>query len=289
MVLHDLVSCTTEEPFPLVECADCGLLRLHPQPSAEMLSAAYPPDYAPFQRPGLAGRAKGWLERRSVRGLWDYFEPPRKVLDVGCAGGELLAAIRDAGNPEVVGVEPDVTAASAARARGIPVVQGFLTDAGFEDGEFMTVTASHTIEHVEQPGEFLAEVNRVLKPGGAVILQLPNADSTEARLLGRYWIGYDAPRHLTTFSATTIRHMLEGTGFRLVRLDHESVGLEWAWGLRLWLRQRWPNAEPVMRRLHAGLIVLFTPFSMVSARRRRSGRIRVIGIKLTHRGEKEAS
>jgi SAM-dependent methyltransferase len=279
IVLHDAVQRTTDESFTLVECLDCGLLRLYPPPSAETLAAAYPADYAPFQRPGLSGWAKDWLERRSVRGLWDYLEPPRRVLDVGCAGGELLAAIRDAGNPDVVGVEPDETAASAARARGIPVVTGFLEDARFADAEFMTVIASHTIEHVARPDAFLTEVNRILKPGGAVILRLPNVDSTEARLLGRHWIGYDAPRHLTTFSVTTIRRLLGETGFRVVRIDHEAVGLEWAWGLRLWLRERRPAAEPIMRRLHAGLIVLFTPLSLLSAKRRRSGRIRVIAIK----------
>lgn len=279
MILHDVVSRTTDEPFPLVECLDCGLLRLHPPPGDETLAAAYPPEYAPFQRPGLSGRAKGWLERRSVRGLWDYFEPPRRVLDVGCAGGELLAAIRDAGNPDVVGVEPNTNAVSAARARGIPVVTGFLEDAGFAGGEFMTVIASHAIEHVARPDAFLAEVNRLLKPGGAVILRLPNAASTEARLLGRHWIGYDAPRHLTTFTTATIRRLLDETDFRVVRIDHEAVGLEWAWGLRLWLRARHPRAEPIMRRLHAGLIVVFMPLSLLSARRGRSGRIRVIAIK----------
>jgi hypothetical protein len=111
-----------------------------------------------------------------------------------------------------------------------------------------------------------------------LLLWLPNADSVEARLFGRYWIGYDAPRHLTTFTIATLRRALDEVGFETWSIKHEAIGLEWAWALRLLLRERVPVSEQLVRRLHPLLIVLCTPFALLSALLGRSGRIRVVAV-----------
>ncbi|MEZ4571719.1 MAG: class I SAM-dependent methyltransferase [Thermomicrobiales bacterium] len=277
--LYDRIARTTGESFTLVECRSCGLLRLHPQPSAGTLESAYPDDYAPFIRPGLSGQAKRLLERKGVRDIWPYLQPPRAILDVGCAGGDLLEMIRDAGNPDVHGLEPDSYAAGLTRERGIPVTEGYLENAGFPDQRFSTVLLDHVLEHVDDPGVFMAEIHRILTGGGAVVAWLPNADSDAARMLGGYWMGYDAPRHLTTFSIRTLTRLFDKHGFRIVQIHHEQSGVEWAWGLRLWLRERLPAAEGILRRLHALMILLASPLGIYAARRKRSGRVRVIAVK----------
>jgi SAM-dependent methyltransferase len=262
-----------------VRCATCGLLRLHPRPDAATLVAAYAGGYAPHLRPGLSGRAKGWLERRAVRRLRRLFAPPRRVLDVGCATGELLLAVRAAGGARVVGVEPGAEAARVARARGLDVRDGVLEEQRFPDTSFATVVLAHTLEHVTDPIATLREIHRVLAPGGALVLWLPNAASIEARLFGRYWIGYDAPRHLTTFTVATLTRALEMTGFHVSEVRHEAIGIEWAWALRLWLRERLPAAERALRPLHASLIIAATPLAALGALTHRSGRVRVIAVK----------
>jgi SAM-dependent methyltransferase len=277
--LRDRIARTTRAEFRLVACDRCGLLRLHPQPTEQVLEAAYPDDYAPFNRPGLSGRAKRALERKGVRDIWAYLQPPRAILDVGCAGGDLLDLIRRAGNSDVHGLEPDSYAAGLARERGIDVTEGYLETAGFPAERFSTVLLDHVLEHVDDPDVFMVEVRRVLVGGGAVVIWLPNARSDAARLLGSYWMGYDAPRHLTTFSDRTLGRLLEKHGFRIVRTHHEQSGLEWAWGFRLWLRERLPATEGLLRKLHVLAIIAATPLGMYAARRKRSGRIRVIAIK----------
>lgn len=268
-----------ETQYALVRCRHCSLLRLHPAPDAATLAAAYRSDYAPHTRRGLSGWAKGRLEGRSVRQLWALFGPPRRVLDVGCATGELLVRIRAAGNPDVFGIEPGAEAAAVARRRGLPVILGTLDDARLQAESVDTVIMSHTLEHVADPLLTLREVARVLRPGGALVLWLPNASSVEARVLGRYWIGYDAPRHLTTFTVATLSQALLSAGLDVDSVRHEAVGLEWAWGLRLWLRRRAPAVERVLRRFHAPLIVAATPLALIGALTHRSGRIRVIARK----------
>jgi SAM-dependent methyltransferase len=279
LALTDRIARTTSEKFTLARCRGCGLLRLHPQPSDLVLERAYPDEYAPFNRPGLSGRAKRLLEAKGVRDLWDYLRPPRAILDVGCAGGELLDRIRQAGNPDVHGIEPDPFAASLARRRGIPVHEGYLEDARLPDESISTVLLDHVLEHVDDPAAFLAEVHRLLIGGGAVIIWLPNVESDAAQRLGPFWMGYDAPRHLTTFSLRTLSRLLDKQGFRVVRVHHELSGVEWAWGLRLRLRERFPFTEPVLRHLHTPLILLATPLGIWSAWRGRSGRVRVIAIR----------
>jgi SAM-dependent methyltransferase len=267
-----------DNSYSLLRCTTCDLLRLYPQPTDAELAVAYSGTYAPHTRPGLSGKAKGWLERRSVRQLWRLLGPPRRVLDVGCATGDLLVAIRREGNVSVTGVEPGERAAAVASARGLDVRLGMLEDAAFPDASFDTVILSHTLEHVRDPIAALREIRRVLAPGGALILWLPNADSIEARILGRRWIGYDPPRHLTTFSVATLTSALESTGFRVTQVRHEAVGLEWAWGLRSWLRERNPRVERVIAPLHPLLIVAATPLAAIGALSNRSGRVRVIGM-----------
>lgn len=278
-ILRDRIARTTDKAFQLAGCERCGLLRLHPQPDAATLEAAYPDSYAPFNRPGLSGRAKRLLERKGVRDIWDYLKPPRAILDVGCAGGDLLDLIRSAGNDDVHGLEPDSFAAGLARERGIPVTEGYLETAGFPDERFSTVLLDHVLEHVDDPDLFMAHVRRVLIGGGAVVIWLPNVGSDAARLLGSYWMGYDAPRHLTTFSKRTLRQLLAKHGFRIVQVHHEQSGVEWAWGLRLWLRERLPASERWLARIHTLAIIAATPLGIFAARRRRSGRLRVIAVK----------
>lgn len=268
-----------ELPHPLVRCVTCDLLRLHPSPDDATLATAYASDYAPHSRVGISGRAKGWLERRSVRQLRRYLAPPQRVLDVGCATGELLMAVRVAGNRNVVGVELSQDAAKMARSRGLDVHSGTLEDAAFPDEHFETVIASHTLEHVPDPVVTLREMHRILSPGGAVILWLPNVESVEARMLGTRWIGYDPPRHLTTFGVSTLTRALDTTGFRVVEIRHEAVGLEWAWGFRSWLGERRPGIERVAARLHPMLIIAATPLAMIGAATGQSGRIRVVAVK----------
>jgi len=265
--------------YPLLRCITCNLLRIHPQPTDEELAAAYSDTYRPHTRPGLSGKAKGWLEQRSVRQLWRLLGPPRRVLDVGCATGDLLLAIRRSGNPNVTGVEPGERAATIAHSHGLDVRVGMLEDAAFDDASFDTIILSHTIEHVRDPIATLREIHRVLAPGGSLILWLPNGDSIEARVLGRRWIGYDPPRHLTTFSTATLTRALETTGFRVTQIRHEAVGLEWVWAFRYWLRDRAPKAERAIAPLHPLLIVAATPLAAIGALTKRSGRIRVIGVR----------
>ncbi len=140
---------------------------------------------------------------------------------------------------------------------------------------------AHTIEHLPSPSGTVAEIRRVLKLGGRLVLWLPNADSVAARILGEWWLGWDAPRHLYDFTPATLGSLLGETGFAINAIDHEMIGLEWSWALRLWVHERAkkPNLDGVLAALHPALTAACTPVAASAALAHRAGRIRVIATK----------
>ena len=103
------------------------------------------------------------------------------VLDVGCNAGWLLGYIQKDGTYEIEGIEPGKTLAEIARRRlGVPIHEGFLGDLTGRDGAYSGLTATDVIEHVnpEDQAAFLADMRRLLKPGGYVFIKTPNAGFT---------------------------------------------------------------------------------------------------------------
>lgn len=278
--LRDLIHRTTDARFTLARCRRCGLRYLNPRPLPAQLERFYPEDYAPHRRSGLSAAARRWLLRRELRALWPRLAPPRRVLELGCGSGDLLQLLRELGNPSVLGIEPSAAAAAHARQRwGLDVVAGTLEEARLPPASFDVALAQHVLEHLASPSATLAELARVLRPGGILILWLPNADSWAARVWGAAWMGYDAPRHLYAFDLDTLRALLERHGFSVAAVQHEWAGIEWSWGLRLALRQRGHHGgalDRLLGRLHLPLAVAATPVSLAAALAGRSGRVRVV-------------
>lgn len=214
--------------FRLVRCRNCGLIYQNPQLTLDELLPHYP--FEAYERYGTDAPEDGAPERGLVqRGLvrrceriMDYRERPGAILDVGCATGDFLGAMRQRGW-EVSGVELNPEAAHFARThRRLDVYTGTLEEAEFEANCFDVVTMWDVFEHVVDPRMTLREVGRILRPGGLLGLSLPNPVGLEARLFGDAWAGWDRPRHLHLFTPTVIRRYLHEAGFRHVRI--ESLG-----------------------------------------------------------------
>lgn len=139
-----------------------------------------------------------------------------RALDVGCATGALLAALRDSGwDPQGVEIS-EAQARYGSERHGIPIFAGALEAAAFPAASFGLVHASHLIEHLNAPGPFLDEAARILAPGGILVLTTPNADGFQARLKGPEWRSaiYD---HLYLFSRRTLGELLARHGFSVAR------------------------------------------------------------------------
>jgi SAM-dependent methyltransferase len=160
--------------------------------------------------------------RRSERMFIDNVTPGA-LLDVGCGSGRFLSVMSKRGW-KVMGVDFDPAAVEAARARGLEVYVGTAGSMLDKGSKFDIVTASHVIEHVPDPVEFLSQCRRLLHPGGRLVLKTPNAGSFGARRYGPAWRGLEPPRHLHIFSMQALENCAQRAGFTRRHVFTSSVG-----------------------------------------------------------------
>jgi len=197
-------------------CPSCGLGVTLDPPSQGELDALYAECYGddgPPQLPGSSQAARIWHRLNGSLPVADQrFEPP--VLDVGCNTGEVLALLRARGL-EVMGIEPNPTAAAAARAKGVEVVVSPTETAPLPAARFGSAILSQVLEHVLDPQAVLRRVQPSLVEGGRIYVVVPNAGSIWRGVFGADWVHWHVPFHLWHHTRTSLTLLLEQSGFRL--------------------------------------------------------------------------
>ncbi|MCA9025830.1 MAG: class I SAM-dependent methyltransferase [Planctomycetaceae bacterium] len=212
-------------PHELATCTDCGLGRLHPLPSPEELGRFYPSEY--YGSPGakfepMTEAVVRFVGTLHVQSLSRKLKPGSRILDVGCGRGVLLSSLADRGH-EVHGMDVSETAVAGADPRADIRVAPCITKVGYPSDHFDQVILWHVVEHLTNPREVLSEINRILKPGGQVIVAVPNFSSWQARWSGAAWFHLDLPRHLFHFPLRGLRQILTRTDFTVTREQHFSL------------------------------------------------------------------
>lgn len=266
--------------FSLVRCQHCGLLYLNPRPTRQSIGKYYPDlDYHAFQTPP-AWKAAILSRMRTAEAkalLRDAPAEPR-VLEIGCATGELLVTLRAMG-AQVSGIETNGAAVQVAREQHKLDVQiGMLDEVRLMPVQYDLVLMKYALEHVHDPQATMHTIGELLKPGGRAVFWVPNARSWDARLFGPYWRGLDAPRHLYIFTPETMQRMAESAGLSIRAIDFSSVPNDWAGSCEFWLTARHLPRQLV--RLFGvdnpiALAVWF-PISKIAAAARAAGRMRVV-------------
>lgn len=157
------------------------------------------------------------------------WRPGGALLDIGCGAAMYLDLMRALGWEHVVGV--DISESAVRKAREILDIEAYageLDRVRLPDATFDAVTISHTLEHVEAPSSFLAEVRRITRRDGRIAIVVPNASSLLARKLGEHWVHLDAPRHLVCFTPTGIRIALERAGLQVITCDTSAKTAYWS-------------------------------------------------------------
>lgn len=228
-------------------CTVCGALFQHPMPAPDTIASFYPASYTVYderksrKRTGPWRRALLWrllgyrhldvpLPLRLLAGLlapWlrppatPPFVPDGRLLDVGCGNGRYLFNLRSLGW-QVQGVELNAEGVRVCRQAGLPVHHGDLASAAFPAASFDVVTVRHVIEHIAEPHAFMAELARVLKPGGRLLIETPNSEALGRAWFGAAWYHNDVPRHLILYAPKNLTRLAERHGLRLVEMAMET-------------------------------------------------------------------
>lgn len=159
----------------------------------------------------------------------------RAVLDVGCVDhlammsktdGWMHSLIRRHA-ADVVGLDNEVEQVTLLREQGYNMVCGDAEQVDLHR-RFECVVAGELIEHLSNPGQFLANMRRHLKPGGSIVLTTPNPFYPK-RLL-EILIGGSAvvhPQHTCWFCARTLSSLLGRAGFERIRVQHVNYSKAW--------------------------------------------------------------
>jgi SAM-dependent methyltransferase len=129
----------------------------------------------------------------------------------------------------VIAVEPDPERAAVARARGLSVHNGLLDEEFLaEHGGFDVVLSSDVIEHTAAPAGFVEMMGRALRPGGLLLVSVPNVAHWSVRLnllFGRFDyepVGIMDATHLRWFTTKTIADLLDRNGFEVLEIRHTA-------------------------------------------------------------------
>ncbi len=220
--------------WSLVQCTNpaCGLLWLNPAPHPDDLPLLYRGYYTHGDEVGSgvlrAARALQRMiancllaplgvpmEQARARRMFIDRKVPGTLLDIGCGDGRFLGVMARRGW-RVAGVDFDAAAVAQARQRRkLEVKVGTAASQAASGEKYDRVTASHVIEHVAQPREFLRHCRQLLNPGGRIVLRTPNARSFGHRRYGAAWRGLEPPRHLQLFTLPALSACAEQAGLRV--------------------------------------------------------------------------
>jgi len=252
--VKDLNYRTTDEEFNIVKCRDCGLVCLNPRP--EDMGRYYPKDYGPHS-PNPEAVVKEPL-RKTLELFYDYphsgkeinagitdklrylpkflkiklkgnsfffgipYGKDKRILDVGCGNGSYLLRLKKLGwnAAQLYGVDlPGENLKRLKEAEGINITEGDFLKAELPLDFFDFVTLNHVLEHFSDPLAAMKKAYKIVKPGGNVLIGIPNFKSMEALLIFKEkWYDLDPPRHLYHFAPKTLKRLLEGAGFTVEKM-----------------------------------------------------------------------
>ena len=226
--------------YNVLYCQSCGLGETYPKVSPGRLPALYEEVIgdrpAPWWRRlyrrcrrspmGVAVRAR--LDRA---GQFLMVFPPSsrypRLLDVGCGVGDSLVLFRALGF-KVQGIDLNPRVVEVAQTRGLDVhCQPVEELAQRTESICDVVVLSHLLEHVTDPLSVLESIGRILRPGGKLVVAVPNLNSRYRIRYGPHWINWYMPFHIFHFTEMSLRLVLERSGFVVERVIDYTPPYSW--------------------------------------------------------------
>jgi 2-polyprenyl-3-methyl-5-hydroxy-6-metoxy-1,4-benzoquinol methylase len=237
--------------YRLVKCSECSMGYLNPRPSPRVIGRYYSEDYEEYQPPvrhrsEWLTRIKDYLERlvlaqrngnppplrhwyqkllATIATPWCApgvdslvglpFVGEGKLLDFGSGSGWYGHRMSQRGW-KVTCMDFTSHAAQKVTERfGLPALVGTLPHPDVQPGSFDVITMGCVLEHVHEPQEVVKAAVQALRPGGLLVIAVPNLASWGFRYFGKTWWPLELPRHLLHFTPRTLRLLLQANGLEI--------------------------------------------------------------------------
>jgi 2-polyprenyl-3-methyl-5-hydroxy-6-metoxy-1,4-benzoquinol methylase len=215
----------SKRDFTVFSCADCGFLFTQDYPEENEIEGFYESEnYISHSdtSEGFSNKlyrfARSFMLRRKKK-LIQKITGLKKgtILDIGSGTGYFCFIMKNAGW-QVKGIEINGKARNFAKAHFDLDIASPDKISAIESGSFDCITLWHVLEHFHDPFLNASEIFRLLKPGAACVVALPNSSSYDAKYYKQFWAAWDVPRHLWHFNPATFRLFSEKAGFSLEKL-----------------------------------------------------------------------
>lgn len=208
------------------KCASCGLAQVVPMPSSSEIAALYHEDFDHFT-PYIEQLPvhHAYFKEKIGEIISHFSQSPvsrGKLLDVGCAMGVLL---EEAAKKEMkaVGIDLSADAVRYCKRNKLTTYNGTVyTVKQLKQASFDVITAFQIIEHERDPVRMMMRVHNLLKKGGMVVLATPNYGGLWRKLMGKRWFGFTHPEHVILLDPSSMRTLLEKSGFRDIEIRSDS-------------------------------------------------------------------
>lgn len=200
-------------------CTGCGIGFTSPPPGDAPAAPTRLPEGGPLRT------YADHIIRRELTPLTSAVAPDATVLDIGAGGGDRALVLARAGY-RVTAVEPDPGEAARARDQldgSAELLTTTVQDLPADANRYDIALLSHVLEHLPDPDEALALIRERLRPGGAIIIMVPNAGGLQVRIFGGRWHQWEPSRHRWHLTRDVLAEMLARAGYRHIAI-HASGG-----------------------------------------------------------------
>ena len=210
-------------------CQHCALVFYSPRPRALEIKQEYQRGYDEIFHKPAADLSRQPVFRSVLDHLSTYANPPGSLLDIGCGTGEFALLCQDTGWTPY-GIELSKQANETAARQGITMLPCELlleSDVSNEHHQqFDVITLINVLDHVCDPIGLLRRVRKMLKPGGFVVIRVPNATFhlTVRRFLHLFRAQRQQAFHLYVFSPSTLIEILKKVGLIAVSVRNSKTG-----------------------------------------------------------------
>ncbi|MGA9995592.1 MAG: class I SAM-dependent methyltransferase [Pyrinomonadaceae bacterium] len=273
-----------EWQYRLLECKECGLGFVDPEPTWELLQTFYEEDYGNFDGSSAAnlhnahslkyriaklrtativsgglpammkaslGALTEWTTGRTIPYTLSIplqLHKDAYILDVGYGSGNWLLAMSDLGYCNLYGYDIEVNTQNLSRLRdrGVNVSSGLFLENEYPNEMFDCIRLDHVFEHLLDPIEVLKKCKKLLKPDGILVMSFPCKNSWSMNLSLTNSPALQIPKHLYHHTQKSTKLMLEAAGFIPQRIHAYSVASQLGGTINKMLDERHKRGIPLL-------------------------------------------